>query len=343
MSSNDPRGGDGLTEHEIRPESLMAEQRTAAVTDVGRMLSRYAEFVLVACPACESESACPQFEKNSIRYVTCTECATSYVSPRPTREVLEWFYRGSPNYSYWNNVVFPASEAVRTRKIFVPRVDHLLELCGRYSVSTDSLLEVGAGFGTFCAEVRSRHVFSRVIAVEPTPDLASTCRKRGLEVLEMPVEQLPAAFSGSIDVVASFEVIEHLFAPVEFLQRVALLLKPGGILVLTCPNGHGFDIRTLGAASNTVDHEHLNYFNADSLKRLVRRCGLSVLESFTPGQLDAELVRNKILAKEFDISAQPFLQKVLIDDWERLGAPFQQFLVTHRLSSNMWLVAQRPA
>ena len=330
-----------ITEQEIRPAQVMAEQRVAAVIDVGRMLSRCAEFVVVGCPACGSEDSRPRFEKNSIKYVDCLRCRTFYVNPRPTPDVLEWFYRGSPNYAYWNKVIFPASEGARHQKIFVPRVDNLLELCRKYSVGMDALLEVGAGFGTFCAEVKSRHVFARVVAVEPTPDLAQTCRIRGLEVLEKPVEQLQLDHSTSFDVVASFEVIEHLFAPKEFVGHAARLLKPGGLLILTCPNGEGFDVETLGTASNTVDHEHLNYFSPASLAGLLESCGLEVLESFTPGQLDAELVRNKILAGEFDVSTQPFLKKILVEGWDRFGEPFQQFLIGQGLSSNMWLVARQ--
>lgn len=330
-----------LTEQEIRPAQLMAKQRIAALTDVGRILSRYEEFVYVPCPACGAEDSMPKFDKNSISYVNCRVCRTLYVSPRPSPKVLEWFYRGSPNYAYWNNVVFPASEAARLQKIFIPRVDRLLDICRKYSIETNAILEVGAGFGTFCAEVKTRNVFSRVVAVEPTPDLAETCRKRGLEVLEQPIEQVDMDQTSLFDVVASFEVIEHLFAPIDFVGHMTRLLKPGGLLMLTCPNGQGFDIETLGAASNTVDHEHLNYFNPGSLSRLLNKCGLDVLESFTPGKLDAELVRNKIIAGEFDVSAQPFLKKVLIDDWEQLGHPFQEFLVQHGLSSSMWVVARK--
>ena len=329
-----------LTEQEIRPKQLMAKQRIAALTDVGRILSRYEEFVYVPCPACGAEDSVPKFEKNSISYVNCRVCHTFYVNPRPSPNVLEWFYRGSPNYAYWNNVIFPASEASRRQKIFVPRVDQLLELCRKYSVDTKAILEVGAGFGTFCVEVKARNIFSRVVAVEPTPDLAETCRKRGLEVLEQPIEQIELDRSAMFDVVASFEVIEHLFAPVDFVGHMARLLKPGGLLILTCPNGQGFDVETLGTASNTVDHEHLNYFNPGSLGKLLTICGLEVLESFTPGKLDAELVRNKILTGEFDVSTQPFLKKILVDNWEQLGHSFQEFLMQHGLSSNMWVVAR---
>jgi len=262
-----------LTEQAIRPIELMAKQKVAALTDVGRMLSRYSEFVEVKCPACDANNSVPKFVKNGISYVECNECSTFYVNPRPSSEVLEWFYRGSPNYAYWNEVIFPASEAARLERIFVPRVDRLLELCQKYAVETDAILEVGAGFGTFCGEVKRRNVFSRVVAVEPTPDLAKTCRERGLEVLELPVEQIQLGNNELFGVVASFEVIEHLF---------------------------------------------------------------------TPGKLDAELVRNKVLSGEFDVSDQPFLQKVLIDEWEHFGLAFQEFLVQQGLSSNMWVIARKP-
>jgi hypothetical protein len=113
-------------------------------------------------------------------------------------------------------------------------------------------------------------------------------------------------------------------------------------MILTCPNGQGFDIETLGTVSSTVDHEHLNYFNPQSLAKLLTNCGLEILESFTPGKLDADLVRNKILSGEFDVSNQPFLKKILVDEWEQLGAAFQDFLVQQELSSNMWIVARKP-
>jgi 2-polyprenyl-3-methyl-5-hydroxy-6-metoxy-1,4-benzoquinol methylase len=320
----------------------MAKQRIAALTDVGRMLSRCSEFVLVDCPACGADAHVPKFEKMGMSYVECKECQTFYVNPRPPSDVLEWFYRGSPNYAYWNEVIFPASEAARRERIFVPRVDRMLELCQKYGVATNAILEVGAGFGTFCAEVKRRNVFTRVVGVEPTPDLAKTCMERGIEILEMPVEQVQLDANEMFDVVANFEVIEHLFAPADFVWHMTRLLKPGGILMVTCPNGQGFDIETLGPASNTVDHEHLNYFNPDSLAGLLARSGLEILESFTPGKLDADLVRNKILAGEFDVSEQPFLKKVLIDDWENQGDAFQEFLVHQGLSSNMWIVARKP-
>ncbi len=330
-----------LTEHEIRPSELMEQQQIALITDIGRLLSRYGDFVKVHCPACGSGKSRPKFKKNCINYDECDECETFFVNPRPSASVLEWFYSGSPNYKYWNDIIFPASESVRRGKIFVPRVDRLLELCKKYSVKTGAILEIGAGFGTFCEEIKSRNVFTRVVAVEPTPNLAETCRQRGLDVLEQPVEKIRLDPKSLFDVVASFEVIEHLFSPVDFVKHMIRMLNPGGLLILTCPNGKGFDVETLGALSDTVDHEHLNYFNPTSLSKMLKTLDLEVLECFTPGKMDADLVRNKIIAGSFDISAMPFLKTILLDNNSHLLLKFQQFLVAHGLSSNMWVVAKK--
>jgi hypothetical protein len=89
-----------------------------------------------------------------------------------------------------------------------------------------------------------------------------------------------------------------------------------------------------------MDHEHLNYFNPASLSLLLNSCGFEVLEALTPGRLDAELVRNKILEDQFDVSSQPFLQQVLLENWEQAGEKFQNFLSAAGLSSNLWIIAR---
>jgi SAM-dependent methyltransferase len=250
------------------------------------------------------------------------------VSPRPAPELLDEYYRSSSNYEYWNTVVFPASETARRERIFRPRAERVLSYA-----RTGTLVDVGAGYGTFCEEVARLGAFERVIALEPEPHLAQTCRSKGLEVIESPVEQ--AEFSA--DVITSFEVIEHLFSPRAFVERCAEILRPGGLLLLTCPNVRGFDVEMLGELSATVDAEHLNYFHPSSLGALLERCGFDVVEAVTPGRLDAELVRKRA----DELTLDPFLQRVLIDEWDRLGEPFQDFLAAHGLSSNMWLVASR--
>jgi 2-polyprenyl-3-methyl-5-hydroxy-6-metoxy-1,4-benzoquinol methylase/Zn ribbon nucleic-acid-binding protein len=326
-----------LRETDIRPDELMAEQARRYEADVAWLLERRDRFVAVACPVCEATEHEIQWRKYGLDYLRCAACGTVYVSPRPDPDLLDEYYRSSSNYEYWNTVVFPASEDARRARIFRPRAERAVELARRHGARTGTVVDVGAGYGTFCEEIARLGAFDRVVALEPEPHLAETCRAKGLEVIEAPVER--AALESGVDVVTSFEVIEHLFSPREFVERCAAVLRPGGLLMLTCPNVHGFDVEVLGEASATVDAEHLNYLHPASLGALLERAGFTVVETQTPGRLDAELVRKKALAGE--ISLDPFLRRVLLHEWERVGDAFQDFLADNGLSSNMWVVARR--
>ena len=145
-----------------------------------------------------------------------------YVAPRPPLNVIHEFYKHSANYEYWNKYIFPASEEARKEKIFKPRVDKVISLCKKFESDTTCIVEVGAGFGTFCEEMQKRNFFKRVIGVEPTPNLATTCRLKNIETIELPIEEVKQ--TNLCDVLVSFEVIEHLFSPADFLKSAKNLL-----------------------------------------------------------------------------------------------------------------------
>jgi len=329
-----------LKESDIRPNHLMEKQAELFSADIARILKYKDRFVVVACPACQANSSSKAFNKFDFTYVVCSKCQTMYVNPRPTPEILQIYYSSSQNYAYWNKYIFPASENTRREKIFRPRAERIAGICSRYRVKMDTIMEIGAGFGTFCEEILRMNIFKHIVAVEPTPDLANTCRSKGLEVIESSLEQLNLK-RHKADVIASFEVIEHIFSPREFLLRCASLLTDGGLLVVTCPNVKGFEISVLQELSDSVDIEHLNYFHPSSLSQLFTECGFEVLEVETPGKLDVELVRKKALEGKLDLSKEHFLKNVLLERWDEVGSVFQQFLADNMLSSHMWLVARK--
>ena len=103
-------------------------------------------------------------------------------------------------------------------------------------------------------------------------------------------------------------MIEHLFWPKDFLIVCNKILIRGGLLILTTPNIKGFDLMVLNKLSDNVGGpNHLNYFHAKSLKRLLKNSGFEMIELLTPGKLDAELVRKKILSGDLDVSNNPFI------------------------------------
>lgn len=335
---------EGLSENEIRPDDLMEEQSRRYLADVARLLLNQDLFVEVDCPACNRAERKFVFEKYGINFVNCSFCETVYASPRPTQSQIDEYYQTSENYDFWNKYIFPRSESARREKIFKPRVDMVSNLVAKFGTSRNVLLEVGAGFGTFLEELSVRKVFEHCIAVEPTPELAKTCRSRSLKVLEKPVEQVSASdlseFGGKADVIVSFEVIEHLFEPRTFIRSCFQLLDKSGLLILTCPNSAGFDIKMLGPLSGAVDTEHLNLFNLNSLALLLQSEGFEVVEKLTPGKLDAELVRKQVLANKCNLEST-FLKTVLVEQFDILGTSFQEFLASQKLSSNMLLVGKK--
>lgn len=328
-----------MKEENIRPEALMVDKEKSLQWDVEFLLSTKGDWVKVNCPACGSQHHRLFGEKKGFAYVECDACSTVYTNPRPSLDILHRFYAQSKNYDYWNKYIFPQTEGVRRENIFRPRAQKVADFASNRQLRGGTLLEVGAAFGWFCEEIRSFNVFERIIAVEPTPGLAETCRRKGIETIESPVEDVCLDYP--VDVVAAFEVIEHLFSPEAFIRQCSRLLKPGGLIVLSCPNVKGFDIGMLGVNSGAFDHEHLNYFHIQSLPSLLVRLGFNVLSVETPGKLDVDIVRKSVQDGKISLTASLFLSELFNPGHSSRLNAFQSFLSSNLLSSHMWVIAEK--
>ncbi|MBI5623172.1 MAG: class I SAM-dependent methyltransferase [Elusimicrobia bacterium] len=327
-------------EDDIRPKALMAAKEALLEEDKEFLRSRRSEFVQAACPACGSGRSESWAEKEGFSYHVCRECRTVFMNPRACEELMRSFYQRSKNYAFWNKHIYPASEAVRREKIMMPRARRVVACCEDAGLRGGTLLEVGAAFGTFCGCVRELGFFRRVIAVEPTADLAEACRGKGLETLQTSFEglELPAS---SVDAAVSFEVIEHLFSPAAFLERCGTFLKKGGLLVCTTPNIDALGTLVLKEKAKVVDHEHVNYFNPESLAALFERTGFEPLEVATPGELDVELLMNALAEDAGLRESHPFFSRLLLRPDEAAQAALQELLKKSRLSSHMWIVGRK--
>jgi|GEM_PF-117811 len=330
-----------LSEDELCPADLLAGQEAAFQADIDRLRTRSAEFVQVPCPACGSDAYEPALKKFGFPYVSCSRCRTLFLNPRPTPAIMADYYADSENYKYWQKYIFPASEQARREKLHKPWLEKVLAYCSQNRIFQGDLLEIGSGYGTFCGLAHSSGRFNSVTAVEPTPEMAQACRERGLKVISKRFEDITPQEVARPDVIVAFEVLEHLFDPGSVLAQCQTLLKPGGLIVLSCPNGLGFDIALLQDKSLAIDVEHVNLFNPQSLSSLVETKGFEVLDVSTPGRLDVEFVREAVLKGEYELPDADFLRKVILEDFEMLGWSFQQFLAANQLSSHMWLVAQK--
>ncbi|MEM6533231.1 MAG: class I SAM-dependent methyltransferase [Myxococcota bacterium] len=329
-----------LRESEIRPVALMNDKRDKLRLDREFLLAREHRFVDVACPACGHRPSAPWDSKDGFQFVQCSACSTIYMNPRPNQDLLLEFYRQSLNYAEWNRTIFPATEKARMEKIIRPRAARLVDASRRLGVTGGTVLEIGAAYGTFGLAIEEIGYFDRYVAVEPTSDLAQTCRNRGFETHECAIEELNLE-DERIDVVAAFEVIEHLFDPECFVSAAIRIMRPGGLLILSCPNSDALGPLTLKACDPTFNHEHLNYFTPSSLSRLLKGHGLEIEETHTPGQLDVELLASTLEQSESG-GDHGFWRRLFAqasqDDLDRL----QGLIAKVGLSSHMWIIARKP-
>ena len=255
------------------------------------------------------------------------------------------YYANSENYAYWAKHIFPASEAARREKIHKPWLERVVG-----ATASASACRAARWSRSGRASARSRRspatsgAFDRVIAVEPTPEMAAACRARGVEVVEKRIEdvgrELPRGERG-------LRLRGDRASVRAGALRRGRARAAGARAACWCcrvRTAQGFDIATLGAGSLAVDAEHVNLFNPGSLAPPGRGAPASRCSRCTrPAASTPSSCARRRCKGEIDLSADPFLQRVLIDEWDRLGWPFQQFLAEQGLSSHMWLAAQRHA
>ena len=329
-----------FSEKDIRPEKLMEDVKVFVNNDRKLILKSKRRFVKVSCPACQSKKEKFLLKKAGFRYSICINCSTYYMNPRPTIKVLDHFYKNSQTYDFFNKFIFPSSEKVRREKIFKPRVDECIKFCKKYNFNKPSIIDIGAGFGTFCDLSKQSGYFSKVMAIEPSLEGYLNCKKKNINTINDVIENVRFDKKDKFQIVTNFEVIEHLFSPRDFLINVKKNLASNGLIIFSCPNGDGFDVRFLGKKSNTIDHEHLNYFNPYSIKILLKKSGYKALEVFTPGKLDIDIIESYVNNKSVIIK-DPFYQKIFNKKNKELKNNFQDFIANNNLSSSMFVVAQK--
>jgi 2-polyprenyl-3-methyl-5-hydroxy-6-metoxy-1,4-benzoquinol methylase len=135
----------------------------------------------------------------------------------------------------------------------------------------DRVLEVGSGRGDFAARLHARGI--SVTGLELNERAAREALARGLPVRCARLEEVEEA--GTFDAVCSFQVLEHVSNPADFLAHCLRLLRPGGRLILGVPDCGGFLARDEEGLLNRPPH-HLTWWSAATFRAFARHQGLEV-------------------------------------------------------------------
>ena len=252
----------------------------------------------VACPCCGKNKGKKVFMRNSFMLEECRNCLTMYVNPRFTREMLNKYYRAKESRGKYFEVLSSGrSQENRLKNIFKPRCDYIEKrIKGRLENKCRiSLLDIGCASGQFLSALDPKK-WSQLNGVEASKDLAMRAQKEipYAKIINSSFEECvfdPESF----DVITLWEVLEHVFDPVQFLKSIGKILKKNGLLFLSTPNVEGFEIQILlDKGLSVYPLSHLNYFRKTTISHLFERGGLTVEEIRTPGKLDVDIVCNFI-------------------------------------------------
>ncbi|HJV08765.1 MAG TPA: class I SAM-dependent methyltransferase, partial [Acidimicrobiales bacterium] len=138
------------------------------------------------------------------------------------------------------------------------------------------LLEIGANVGLFLSVAEEHGWQAR--GVEPSAWAVEQGRERfGVNLRQGTIESLDEPEAGA-DVVAMFDVLEHLVDPVTALKALRPLVDDEGLLILSTVNAAGLHARVRKAAWPWFIRSHLFYFTPRTLTAMLAEAGFELVE-----------------------------------------------------------------
>ncbi len=133
------------------------------------------------------------------------------------------------------------------------------------------LVDIGSNDGTLLKEAQDRGW--KVLGVDPSP---TDTKMPSLSMLwSSGVGRRISRLHGQADVVTATNVFGHVDDAKDFLEGIAVVLKPHGLGIIECP--HIFPLLE-NVAFDTIYHEHLSYWSLRPLEMLAESVGLKVID-----------------------------------------------------------------
>jgi len=224
------------------------------------------------------------------RIINCDKCQFIHVMPLPSELELSKLYKRKyytkvkPNYikkyqkeiDYWN-------------LIFDEKLDFLET---KIKTQTRSIFDIGSGSGYFL--LRAKEKGWAVDGVEPNLIAADHSRKIGVPVINDFFGNVNIHTMKKFNAINLFDVLEHVHNPIEVLENCYKLLKPKGVIVIEVPNDYNplqkivqntlkkeeYWLTVLTKSRNyhwASKMDHLNYFNFQSLNRILKRLDFKII------------------------------------------------------------------
>lgn len=194
--------------------------------------------------------------------LSCERCgAVMHVTPPDPTEVQSWY---ATDYSL--PAAAPGADRDRARR-YRRLIEPLLAIGAR------DVLEIGAGSGALMLEMSEALPGAELLGVEPASAgdiaLSDRVRLRRGDISAVPDIQ-------AFDVAITVNVIEHTTDPVSFLLEISQRLRPGGEIIVICPDGDTPNVELLFT-------DHIHSLSSAAMQQIAHAAGLSITGSGPAG------------------------------------------------------------
>ncbi|HEU4800699.1 MAG TPA: class I SAM-dependent methyltransferase [Gemmatimonadales bacterium] len=172
----------------------------------------------------------------------CSSCGVTCLEPEPGRDSLldgfqDSYFQGGHRDGYRDYLAIEPAARRQARRY--------LETLARLDPGGRTLVDVGCAAGFLLAEAEAAGWV--VSGIEPSPGMAREARRRIAGAVTVgDVISLPAS-TPALHVVTMVNVLEHLTQPAAVAERLAQLVRPGGILLIETWNAESMAARLLGS------------------------------------------------------------------------------------------------
>jgi SAM-dependent methyltransferase len=193
--------------------------------------------------------------------VVCAGCSLAQITETVSPELL---FR---EYLYFTSISDGTLERARQ---LAERV-----IAGQRLSSRSLVMEIASNDGYLLRHYRERGV--PVLGIEPARNVAKVAEEQGIPTVteffsRALARQLRDSGDGA-DVLHAHNVLAHVADPNDVVAGMAVVLRPGGVVVVEVPYVRDLLERV---EFDTIYHEHLCYFSLATLTRLFERHGLRI-------------------------------------------------------------------
>jgi SAM-dependent methyltransferase len=147
----------------------------------------------------------------------------------------------------------------------------------RYMRAPLRLAEVGAGNGAFLKLLGDEYY---VTAADLDEGAVTQLRAQGFDAVRGSLSDLAGRADPPNDVVCMFQTLEHMADFEEVFEHLRRLLKPGGSLFLSVPNGAATDLQEVLTGLWDMPPNHIGRWTPAAIERLAerQRFGVAAIE-----------------------------------------------------------------